>query len=325
MPTATAQTAPEAGRERTGTQALSVFARGLNAEVLRAHLAGPLSSAELEERLGWAAEASLRAATTELCELGALEREGRQPIVTRLTPGGRDLLDLAEALERWLAHSPFGALDLNEAAARGIVKALVAGWDSTVVHAVAERPRRLAELSREVSERSYPALKRRFAKLRTAALVECVDGATRSPEYGVTPLLRRAAAPLSLAVRWEREHAPIGPLDGRDLEAMLLLALPLVPLPRISGSCLLAVAKPQPVGGGSPAPTAIRLAVERGTIVDVGPASTAASETWALASTEAWLDAVVDGELSAVRMRGPGARLAKAVVDGIHPTLFPGA
>lgn len=323
MVPATAQKSLQSGLERAGSRALSVFVHGLNAAVLRAHADRPLSSAELEGRLGWAAKASLRASIAELCELGALEREGRQPVVTKLTPGGRDLLRLADVLERWLSHSPFGALDLNEGAARGTVRALVGGWDSTIVQALAERPRRLADLSRELPDQSYAALKRRFAKLRTAALVDCLDDAVRSPEYEATALLRRAAAPLSFAVRWEREHAPFGPLDEGDLEAVLLLALSLVKLPRVSGSCLLAVARQQSVDDAPPAPMAIRLVAQKGAIVEASLAVAPMSETWALASTDGWLDAIVGGQLSTVRMRGPAVRLAEAVVQGIHRTLFP--
>lgn len=324
MSTATVQTVPGAGLERAGAQALAVFARGLNAQVLRAHSDGPLRSAELEARLGWAAEASLRAATVDLSDLGALERTGRQPIATTLTPGGRALLDLADTLELWLSYSPFGALDLDGAGARGTVKALVAGWESTIVQALAQRPRRLACLSREVSGHSYPALKRRFSKLRTAALVECLDSGVRSPEYEATDQLRRAAAPLTLAIRWDREYAPASVrLAERDLGAVLLLALPLISLPPISGSCLLATARPQPVTGGSSAPPAVSLVVEKGKVVEAALAAAAISETWALASAEAWLDAVIDGQLAGVRMRGPDIRLAEAVVSGLHCTLFP--
>lgn len=324
MATATVQRGSDAKLEGTGSNLLSIFARGLNASVLRAHAEGPLNSAALEERLGWAAEASLRATTAELCDLGTLAREGRQPIVTELTPSGRDLVALADALERWLSHSPFGALDLTDSAARGTVRALVAGWDSRIVQALAEGPRRLADLSRELDEHSYPALKRRFAKLRTAALVECLDGMARSPEYGATDLLRRAAGPLSLAARWEVDHAASTHLDERDLEAMLLLALPLVSLPRLNGSCLLVIARPPSPTGNSLSPTAIRLDVENGRIAEVGLTIAATSETWALASTEAWLYALTSGETSMLRVRGADVRIVKAAVEGIYRTLVGG-
>jgi len=307
---------------RAGSHALSVFTRGLSAGILRAHVDGPLGRAELEQRLGWAAEASLRAATAELCALGALEREGRRPIVTRLTPGGRDLLRLADSLERWHSRAPFKISDLDDPVARGIIRTLLAGWESTIVHSLAERPRRLSEFKGETSGQSYSALKRCFARMRAAGLVESLDDTVRSPDYEVTAKLRRAAGPLSIAIRWDLDHSPDTQVGDLDLEAILLLALPLIRLPRISGNCLLAMAKPQSAGDNTQSPVAVRIVVKDGQIVDALFDVGATSDTWAVASPEGWLEAAVDGSHSAVRTCGPDARLAKAVVGGIHRTLF---
>lgn len=324
MPTATPQTALEVGRERAGIQALSIFARGLNARILRAHRDRPLSFAELEERLGWAAEASLRMAATDLCELGVLEREGRQPIFTRLTDAGLDLLGVAEALERWLSRSSFGSLDLDDPAAQGIVRALVAGWEANIAQALARRPRRLADLSSEVPELSYAALKRRFVKMRGATLATCLDDRARSPEYEATPLLRYAARPIGVAARWERHHLPGGnPIDERDLEAVLRLALPLIELPvRISGRCILAAPA---LGGrdenGELPPAAISVTVEEGRLTSVDAMGESAPATWALGTAEAWLQALLEAEMEGLRIRGPDAELAAAVLSRLHHAL----
>ncbi|HEX8690621.1 MAG TPA: winged helix-turn-helix domain-containing protein, partial [Solirubrobacterales bacterium] len=233
--------------ERVGSRALSVFTRVLNARILRAHVAGPLSSKQLEQELGWAPKASLRVATVGLCEVGALLRSephgARQGTVTELTPAGADLLALADVLERWLANSPFGPIPLPDTAARGAVRALAAGWDAAIVGAVAERPRTLAELSAEISGHSYPGLKRRLAKLRAANLVTLVPDGKRSPMHAATQWLRCAVGPLSVAGRWELQHARASarPMTRREIEAKFLLALPLVELPEdTSGSCVLA-------------------------------------------------------------------------------------
>lgn len=310
--------------ERAGCHALSVFARALSARVLRAHADGPLSSGELEERLGWAADASLRAATAEFCELGALERGGRQPVATRLTAAGNDLLSVADALERWLSHSAFGPLDLSDPAARGTVRALVAGWESTVVQALAERPRSLADLSPQITAHSYPALKRRFARLRTATLVAPVDARARSPEYEATPLLRRAVAPLSLAARWERDHlAGAGSIDTHDLGAALLLALPLAELPPGAfGSCELAATAHGSDEDAEPSPATISLVVKEGKIASLSAGAVSVSETWALGPAEAWLDAMIDGQLAGLLLRATNSDLAAAVIDGVHLSLF---
>jgi DNA-binding HxlR family transcriptional regulator len=162
---------------QAGSLALSTFGRVLNARILRAHAGESLNTSELEQRLGWAAKASLRVATTKLCELGALERSDDSvgSASTRLTAAGHNLLIVADVIERWLSRSEFGAFDLPDPASRGTIRALVAGWDSTMVQMLADRPRSLAGLSAEIAEHSYPALKRRFARLRRASLMAAVD------------------------------------------------------------------------------------------------------------------------------------------------------
>lgn len=317
MSTATAQTAPGIGVERAGSQALSVFAYALNARVLQAHADGPVSLGELESTLGWAAKASLRAATAQLCGLDALKREGRRPIVTKLTPAGRDLLSLANTLERWFSHSPYGALDFDHGAARGIVRALVAGWDSTIVQALAEGPCRLAELRWEVDDHSYPALKRRFVNLRTASLLTPIDEEARSPTYEATPFLRHVVGPLGLAVQWERDHAYEAPsLAPRDLTALLLLCLPLAELPSsASGSCVFATpSEPLPSNGGTSSPTTISLVVEKGRVVSLAKNASSRPATWALGSSDAWLDVLLDCQIRRLRLHGPDAKFAWGVL-----------
>lgn len=323
MQEAIAQAAPENNVERAGSTALAVFARVLNAEVLRAHASGPISAAALEDQLGWAAPASLRVASANMCDLGALKRDGQRVITTDLTQAGHDLLGVADALEAWLARSPFGPLSLSGQAAQGTVRALVAGWDSGIVRAVAERPLRLAELSPEIATHSYPALKRRFAKLRTATLVESVGEGARSPEYETTPLLRHAAGPLALAARWERDHLGTC-LEEEDLESILLLALPLVELPRgASGSCVLTVARPRAAGKATePSPTAINLEIEDGKIARLNLAAAPSPKTWAVGTADAWLAAVIDARTKGLRLRGPDAKLLAVVLAGLNHALF---
>lgn len=323
MRNAAAQTLPKDGLGRAGSHALSIFVKALSARTLRAHADGPLSSGELEERLGWAAKASLRAASADLQELGALERKGRRPVVTELTVAGLDLLTVADALERWLSHSPFGPVDLSDPAARGTVRALVAGWKSTIVRTLAGRPHSLAELSPTLPRHSYPALKRRLANLRTAALVAGLKEGARSPEYEATPFLRRAAGPLNVAARWELDHAVDRRGDVYDLEASLLLSLPLVELPaRVSGSCVMAMPTERKAGRGTEnSPVALSVVVERGKIVAADSTASPTHETWIVGSTRAWLAALNDGRLDDLRPGGPEAHLASMVVSGVHRAL----
>lgn len=317
-------------QERAGSRVLSVFARVLNARILQAHTDGPLRSSELETRLGWAAKASLRVGVENLRQMGALAQASptgaRRAVAMELTPAGHDLLGVAEVLESWLSRSPFGPIELPDTAARGVVRALVAGWDSTIVRALAERPRSLAELSSEIAGHSYPALKRRLSMLRSANLVTPVSGDRRSPTQAATTWLRFAAGPLSAASRWERDHADglAMPITRQEIEAALLLALPLVEFPHgASGDCVLAAPATQGAGGKEePALAAVSVVVENGKLNSLGAGAASTPKTWALGTPTAWLDAMVDGRCDELRLRGPDAGLVAVIVTGIHKALF---
>jgi DNA-binding HxlR family transcriptional regulator len=311
----------------SGTRALSIFTRVLNARILRAHGSGALSAQELREKLGWAAKASLRSAIARLTELGALEREPSRAPSTRLTAAGRDLLTVAEALERWLSRTEFGALELPDPAARAVVRTLVASWDSGMIQALARRPRSLADLDAEIGEHDYPALKRRFAKLRGAALAASIDEKARSPRYEPTAFLRRAAVPLLRATCWERDHASgAWRPDARDLQASLLLALPLLELtPSATGSFVLAVTpvraarrKAEP-----PAPM-VELIVEEGRVESLRPSPEGTPKSWLAGSFGAWLDALSAGRPVALRAHGPDGALALATVEGLRSAISGG-
>jgi len=317
--------APRAGLS-AGPRTLGVFARVLSADVLAAH-ADPnasLTAADLERRLGWAPQASLRAAVAGLRDAGALAVAPGRGVSTELTAAGLDLLAVAAALEAWLARSPLGPLELSGAPARGSIRVLAAGWESTVLRALAERPRTLAELGRSISSHSYPALKRRFAQLRGAGLIACEDAGARSPAYQPTPWLRRAAAPLAAAARWQLRHAPDPPPGAAlELETALLLALPLVELPPgARGACVLAAPAKRGAGGeGEARAVTVGVRVEDGRIAALDPAPPARPASWALAPPAAWLDAIVDGGSDGVRLRGPDSELAGLLVGALHAAL----
>jgi DNA-binding HxlR family transcriptional regulator len=145
--------------ERAGSRALSIFTHALSARVLRAHAARPLRRGELEEKLGWAPQSSLRAAVGGLRELGALAHagpgKGSPSPPLELSGAGRELLAVEEALARWLAQGPEGLVALDDAAGRGILGALLTAWDSTVAEALAERPLTLTDLNAVIGDLSY--------------------------------------------------------------------------------------------------------------------------------------------------------------------------
>lgn len=307
---------------RAGSRALSIFTNALDARVLYAHADGPLTPRDLEEAFGWAPQSSLRATVSRLCELGALARigEGSVGAPTELTAAGRALLPIAQALEQWFGSAPGGSIPLDDPAAQGIVRVLIAGWDSTVIRALAERPRTLIELSGEISALSYPALKRRLAKLRSTHLIAPIehDGGMA---YVASDWLRNAVVPLILAIRWERGH-DVESMTRVDIEAAFLLALPLPELPvRSAGSCALAVLASEERTRAKRDVAGVVVEVKRGKVVSYNVGATA--PTWALGTVDAWLSALVDGERDTLRFGGATPHLATNIVKALHATLFP--
>jgi DNA-binding HxlR family transcriptional regulator len=313
--------------ERAGSRALSIFTHALSPLVLRAHVDGPLRRGELEGRLGWAPQSSLRAAIGKMRDLGALARAGHEEggpgAATALTVAGRELLGVADALERWLAQGPDGPVALGDAAGRGVVSALAAAWDSAMIRALAERPRALSELNAAIRPLNYPALKRRLARLRSTRLVTPVeaDGGTT---YTVSGWLRRAVVPLALLCRWERRHAAGAvALSSSDLLAILLLALPLVGLPgRASGVCALAVLSADDPNGSPGRAPGVNVEVERGAVTCCDADAPADPATWALGNADAWLEALIEGRHETVHLRGPDQRLAGRLVTALYADLF---
>jgi DNA-binding HxlR family transcriptional regulator len=152
-------------RVRAGGTVLSLLAGPLCAPILRAHLDGPLRLPDLREHLGGAAQTTLRGQVGNLRDLGALERHVRSgmpyTVENELTDVGYGILAVADAVEAWLARAPQGPLVFGSEAAKGAIRALVAGWDSTMLRALAARPLSLTELDNVISEISYPAIERR--------------------------------------------------------------------------------------------------------------------------------------------------------------------
>lgn len=310
------------------SRSLSVFTSALSARVLYAFVAGPLTSGELEESLGWAPQSSLRASIAKLTELGALARTAaEQPYGAplELTPAGRELLPVAAALERWLAASPGGPISLEDPAAQGVVRVLTTGWDSGVVRALAERPQSLVELNSAISGLNYPALKRRLAKLRSTNLVVPARTASGSG-YEASEWLRRAVVPLTLAGRWERRHdTGEQPIAHTEVEAAFMLALPIARLPaRASGACALAVLTSEKRAKSKRSVAGVALELKEGEVVSCSTDAAGRQPTWALGTIDAWLEAVVDGRTDALRASGAKPTLARGIVKALHADLFRG-
>lgn len=62
---------------------------------------------------------------------------GRQ---AQITPIGREMLFVSVVAERWLQAAPGGPIPFESDQGEEAVGALIDGWSSALVHALAERP-----------------------------------------------------------------------------------------------------------------------------------------------------------------------------------------
>jgi DNA-binding HxlR family transcriptional regulator len=313
--------AVEASGPRAGSRALSVLAVPLNFLILRALVDRPMRLAELRKATGLPAQTTLRGHLATLGEAGVLVKRPTQQtpygVQNELTPLGHELLDVAELLEIWLAEAPDGPISLETGAAKGAVKALIDGWGSTMMRALAASPQSLTELDSLISGLSYPALERRLSSMRIAGLVEAQPSRGAGTPYAVTHWARRGIAPLAAASYCERVHmaptsAPVTPID---IEAAFLLATPLASLPEdATGTCQLKVeASPGVVSG----PAGVQVTIEGGSVVSCVSRLEESPPAYAVGPAPVWFDAVRSGETSELRFGGR-RKIAEDVVSGLH-------
>jgi DNA-binding HxlR family transcriptional regulator len=317
---------------RAGSQLLSLFENPLNARVLRAHSGGPIRLAEIRKGISWAPESTIRASISTLCDEGALVRErayGSQAVTTQLTPAGHELFFLADVVESWLARCPAGPIVPDSDEGKAAVKALAGGWSTTLIREMANRPTTLVELSRAIPDIPYPVLERRLHWMKLTGQIEPVLGQGRGTPYVVTEWLRRAIAPISVSGRTERRHfaTGVGPITDIEVEAAFLMAIPLVSLrPRSVGSCrLVAQTDLTAVDDESPKLAGVTVEVERGEVVSCLTDVDSEPLTWGVGTADAWLEAVIDGQIEELRIGGTDPQLGLDLVAGLHLALFPSA
>jgi DNA-binding HxlR family transcriptional regulator len=264
----------------------------------------------------------LRGSIGNLIGLGALERrrlDGERDLLdNELTPFGRELLFVAEVLDAWLSASPVGPLQLESAAAKEAVRALVSGWGSTMLRALAARPLSPSELDDLIASFSQSAIERRLFAMRSAGQVAAVSPSDSSTAYAVTEWLRKGVAPLLAAIRCEQLHLSIetAPVTRIDVETLLLLTVPQVgSLGGVSGACQVAV----DIAGQGPA--GVRVSIEGGSIVSCVSKLESSPPGW-VGSSATWLDAVIEGPPQSLGEDDPDG-LSRLVLQGLHGLLFP--
>jgi len=299
----------------------------LNVDVLTALEDGAMALVDLRRAAGSPPQTTARNQLRMLTRIGVLERRQRAEfpgsVDFELGKAGRELIEVARVTESWLGAAPDTRVELGTSAAKHSIKALVDGWSSTVVRALAAGPLSLTQLSRLISTINYPSLERRLAAMRLAGqIVASENNPGRSRPYSATPWLRRAIAPLIAAVAWERQFAAgeAPPVAVIDVESAFLLALPLLRLPdHLTGVARLVVELRGPDGQLVHAGVTARVA--EGGVVSCTSRLEGATDAWSSGSLGAWLRATIAGDLDELEVGGDG-ELVHELVGGLHAALF---
>lgn len=304
-------------RARAGALTLMYVASSVSRRYLLQMLLEGLLGAERSS------DADVRRAEDEgLAEVGRLvEAVGDEGDTLRVTTEGKELLFVSSVLRDWLGHSPRGRLRLGDPAAGRALGALVFGWSTTVVHALAKGPLSLLELTRTVDTVSTEVVIERVGYLEANDLVEVRIGADGKKRYAATKWLREGVAPLAAAARLERHFpaADIVPPDDLDIGAAFLLTMPLIELPlELTGSCRLGV---EVEARGRPEVAGVTAQVADGRVLICEPELDEGADSFAIGSALDWFDTLVQPEVSGVRTGGAEA-LAPGLLDALHETLF---
>lgn len=309
---------------RSGSEALSMLSIPLNVNVLRVLEEGgePTSLPDLRRAIGYPPVTTMRSYLRRLVELGLIvrHREDDFPgsVSYVITPRGQRLLTVGGVLQEWLDSAPEGPVELGSTAAKSVIKALVDGWSTGAIRALAARPLGLTELNRVIPQVSYPTLERRLTAMRQVGLIEPDDhGNGRVTRCAVTPWLRRAVSPVTAAVGWESICIPDrAPPPGKiDAEAAFLLALPLARLPAdAEGTCRFAVEFRR---GSELDYAGVTVAISEGSLRSCVSRIDGKPDAWAAGGVLDWFRWMRGMEGHRIEVGG-NQSLAQAVADGLR-------
>lgn len=237
----------------------------------------------------------------------------------RASPAGHELLFVGAVLQRWLDRCPEGSLELGPDAGPAL-SALLCGWSSTAIHALAARPLTIAEATEAIGTLSHDVVEDRIEEMEEAGQLDALPGSGET-RYAVTDWLREGVAPLGAAARLEHRFPPgdTAPIAALDVEAAFHLSLPLLELPvELAGSCSLAVELEEGIG---PSPAGVTARVEEGRVVSCATGLDEEADASAAASASDWLDTLIEPDAKLVRAGGE-RRLSRRLLYALHQTLF---
>ncbi len=235
--------------------------------------------------------------------------------------GGSEKRRFAAArLERWLAECPEGPLAPSHEA-RPVLTALVDGWDSTAIHALAAGPVTVGDVAEAIGAPRLEPAAAALREMQETDLVELLPEPGGDPRFVPTEWLRRSIGPLGATALVEIEETPEGarPIDRFDVEAAFRLTLPLIPRldPAISHLCRLVVTMPDRRAdqGG------VLALIEQGEIASVSSDLTIHSPTFASGTPSGWVETLIDPSKPQLSVGG-NLEVLGDLLHGLHELLF---
>lgn len=327
---ATKERYAEPYRPRAGTLTLMYLNSVVTRDVLRSILAQAATGVDLVDPEGLV-ELDKAAAVADLFSDSYFvepvdpdaDREDPETLM-KPSPAGREVPLVGGVLQQWLDRRPQGGVAVGEGSGEPLWS-LLSGWNATIVHAFAAAPTTTHEAQERIGVLDLAQVEARVDLLVDAGLLEPLPPAPAGPDregrYEPTDWLRQAVAPLAVAARLELRHPPgdTAPIAAQDVEAALTLSLPLAALPpKLSGSCSLSVELDRDVVGG---PVGITVGLERGRVVSVRPGLDYEADSWAIGSTSAWLDTVIEEDVESIPTGGERS-IPQALLTALHRALF---
>jgi DNA-binding HxlR family transcriptional regulator len=310
---------------RPGAFTLSLLSAPINVHLLEALEGEPRGLSDLRRAAGGPAPTTMRKQLGLLTDLEVVTRRRQADfpgsVEFELGPAGPELLEVTRLLQGWLSGAPEGPVPIGSAAAKNALKALVDGWETKIVRALAACPLSLTDLNRLISAFNYPYLERRFSALRACGLIEPRPGEGRRTLYAPSRWLQRACGPLMAAAHWERRHAAEHVATERfDFEAAFLLGALGASLPDdASGRCRLAVEFRN--GSGEPTLAGVQLQVVEGEVLTCAARPEGNADAFASGPSSAWVRALTSGRPDELYLSGD-RRLATEIVEALHRELF---
>lgn len=170
---------------RAGSLALSLLAVPLSLVILETLAKSPKTLDGLR-RISGSPPVTIRRHLHTLARAATVERLGSgdpSNAAFGLTAAGHELLRVATALRGWLVAAPVGELELGDPAARGAIKALVAGWSAGIVRVLAAHSLSRTELQQIGRGAGFAAAEDHLGPMLDAGLVEQVPGSEEVARY----------------------------------------------------------------------------------------------------------------------------------------------